>query len=281
MSRSESASGWRRIASAVWSSPADPQIYGDIEVDATALLSFIDTVRRVTGTRVTVTHLVGKAVAHALAEHPELNTFLSRGRFVSHDSVDIFFVVSIPGGRDLSGVKVRHAETKSLTEIAAELERRAAAVRTGEDGEYGKTKALTDAVPLRLLRVVLRLADWLTGDLKVDLKRFGMPRELFGSAMVTSVGMFGVGRAYGPLSPYYRIPFLALVSEVAPKAVVVDGDVVARPVLTICATMDHRYLDGAHAARLAHSVRTYLENPAAHEPAPDPVPHGDGGGPAR
>jgi hypothetical protein len=29
--------------------------------------------------------------------------------------------------------------------------------------------------------------------------------------------------------------------------------------------MDHRYLDGAHAARLGRSVRAYLEDPAAFE----------------
>ena len=64
----------------------------------------------------------------------------------------------------------------------------------------------------------------------------------------------------------YRVPFLALVSEVATKPVVVEGEVVARPVLTVSATMDHRYLDGAHAARLARSVRGYLEDPRAFEP---------------
>ena len=50
-------------------------------------------------------------------------------------------------------------------------------------------------------------------------------------------------------SPFYRAP-LALVSEITEKPVVRDGEIVARPLLTISATMDHRYLDGAHAARL-------------------------------
>ena len=36
--------------------------------------------------------------------------------------------------------------------------------------------------------------------------------------------------------------------------------------LTVSATMDHRYLDGAHAASLAHSVRAYLDDPRAYEP---------------
>jgi pyruvate dehydrogenase E2 component (dihydrolipoamide acetyltransferase) len=112
----------------------------------------------------------------------------------------------------------------------------------------------------------------MTGDRRIDLRRFGLPREFFGSAIVTSVGMFGVQRAYGPLSPYYRIPFLALVGEVTKKPVVVDDEIVIRPILTISATMDHRYLDGAHAAKLARSVRAYLAEPSAFEPvAPEPA----------
>jgi pyruvate dehydrogenase E2 component (dihydrolipoamide acetyltransferase) len=82
--------------------------------------------------------------------------------------------------------------------------------------------------------------------------------------------MFGVQKAYAPLAPLYRIPILALVSEVTRKPVVVDDEIVARPILTITATMDHRYVDGAHAARLARSVRAYLEDPSAFEPPPVP-----------
>ncbi len=121
---------------------------------------------------------------------------------------------------------------------------------------------MLDATPAPLLRLGLRLADRLTGDMKIDLRRFGLPREAFGSAMVTSVAMFGVQRAFGPLSPYVRIPLLALVGEVDARAIVVDGQVVPRPILNISATMDHRYLDGGQAARLAKSVRAYLEDPA-------------------
>ena len=33
--------GWRRIASAMWSDPHDPQVYGSMEFDATPLLALI------------------------------------------------------------------------------------------------------------------------------------------------------------------------------------------------------------------------------------------------
>jgi pyruvate/2-oxoglutarate dehydrogenase complex dihydrolipoamide acyltransferase (E2) component len=263
-------SNWRKIAPAMWSHPRDPQIYGDLELDAGPLLGFIEDVRSSNGAHVTVTHVVGRAVAHALAAHPELNCTLARGRFVQRESVDISFVVALEGGRDLSSVKVRNADRKTAAEIAVELADRAGRVRTGTDAQFGRTKRTIERTPPRLLRFGLRAADWLTGDLRLDLRRFGLPRDAFGSAMVTSVGMFGVQRAYAPLSPYYRVPFIVLVSEVAERPVVVEGTVTARPTLVLTATMDHRYLDGAHAARLANAVREYLADPAAHEPHPVP-----------
>jgi hypothetical protein len=70
--RGTKATGWRKVAATVWVAPSDPQIYGDLEIDATRLLAFVEEARRLTDVRATVTHAVGKAIAHALAEHPEL-----------------------------------------------------------------------------------------------------------------------------------------------------------------------------------------------------------------
>jgi pyruvate/2-oxoglutarate dehydrogenase complex dihydrolipoamide acyltransferase (E2) component len=265
-----SKGGWRRIAAASWDRPLDPQIYGDLEIDATALLSFLEETRRETGVHVTVTHAVGRALGHALAEQPDLNTRLVRGRFLPRDSVDIFFVASVAGGEEVSGVKIQAVDTKTLPEVAAELERRVERIRSG-DLEVGGPAGAVDAVPFFVLRRALRFVAWLTTDRNRNLRKLGLPRQPFGSAMVTSVGMFGVQKAYGPLSPLYRVPILALVSEVTVKPVVEDGEIVARPMLTLCATMDHRFLDGSHAARLARGVRAYLEDPAAFEHGPTPA----------
>jgi pyruvate dehydrogenase E2 component (dihydrolipoamide acetyltransferase) len=41
--------------------------------------------------------------------------------------------------------------------------------------------------------------------------------------------------------------------------------VVARPVLPLSITIDHRYVDGAHLGRALHALRGYLEDPALYE----------------
>lgn len=266
MSKRERIRGWRKIAAAAWGRPNDPQIYGDLELDATEVLAFIAEAREKAAVRLTMTTMVGRALATALADHPDLNVRMYRGNFIRRESVDVFFIVSAEQGSELSGVKVVDADKKGAVQIAAELGGRATTIRSGTDAELGKTKKVIGSTPRWLLGTSIRVSSWLTTDRDLDLKRFGLPRQAFGSTIVSSVGMFGVQRAYAPLAGYYRVPFLVLVGEVADKPVAIDGEVVIRPMLTLTATMDHRYIDGYHAARLARSVRDYFAAPFDHEP---------------
>ncbi len=244
----------------------DPQFYGDLDLDASALLSYIEQVRRVAGVHLTMTHLVGRAVAHGLVAVPELPVRLARGREYDRDSVDVFFIVASGDGQELTGVKVQHADGKSAVEIAQEMNRRCAAIEAGNDPELGRGKAVLTRLPPGLLRVALHLGAWLTSDLNLDLSRLGMPRQAFGGAMITSVGMWGVSHAYSPLAHYYRVPLLVLVGAVRKMPVVVEDEIVVRPMLTVTATFDHRYVDGFHAAQFAQAVRSYCQSPASFEP---------------
>lgn len=263
--------GWRKLAWAAWGRPHDPQFFGDLEIDAGAMLAYIELVRRSTGVHLTVTHLVGRAVAHGLAAVPGLRVRLARGRQYIRESVDVFFIVATGGGSELTGVKIRDADRKPAVELGQELAGRCAALAGGEDPEFGRGKALLTRLPPRALRWALRAGAWLTSDLNLDLTRLGMPRQAFGGAMITSVGGWGITRAYSPLAHYYRVPVLVLVGEVQSRPVAVAGGVVVRPVLTLTATFDHRYVDGFHVAGLARAVRGYCEHPAAFEPPLSPA----------
>jgi pyruvate/2-oxoglutarate dehydrogenase complex dihydrolipoamide acyltransferase (E2) component len=255
--------GWRKVATSTWGWPTDPQIYGRLELDAVPVLEAVGVLRERTGARVTVTTLVTRAIALGLRDNPSINTRLRFGRFVPRESVDVFVIVSAPEG-DLSGVKVRRADEKSAVEIARELEERAIEARAGE-GELDRAKGMMAATPYFLLRPFLRLSAFLTSDLGRNLKRMGMPKEAFGGAMITSVGMFGIQEGWAPLSPVYRVPIIVLVGEIGEKPWVVDGQISARPVLPILATIDHRWVDGHGIAGMADTFRKYMATPLAHE----------------
>ena len=259
------ARGWRRIATAVWGWPSNPQIFGSLEVDAEPILAAIERIRQDTGAKVTVTHLVTRAVALMLSGAPWFNSRLTRGRFIPRDDVSVFVIVSTGGGRDLDGVKVSGADRKRAHEIATELSERSGGLRRGEVVELERAKKLLQALPLPVLRVMLPLTAYLTTDLGLDLKALGMPREAFGGAMVTSVGMFGLAEGFVPLAPLYRVPLIVLVGEVRTKPWVVEDRVEPRRVLPLTVTIDHRWVDGAGVADLARPFTEYLADPLAYE----------------
>ena len=62
------------------------------------------------------------------------------------------------------------------------------------------------------------------------------------------------------------MPLLVLVGAVRKMPVVAGDEIVARPMLTLTATFDHRYVDGFHAAQFAQAVRGYCRAPASFEP---------------
>lgn len=227
--------GWRRLAAATWPAPHDPQMRGDIEVDAGPMLAFIDATRATTGAHVTPLHVVGKVVAHALASHPELNVHLAGGRLIPRRSVDVTIIATFAGGTAQAGITIADLDRKPVAEVARELEARAATFREGTAPAIGRVGTIVDHLPLWTIAAVLRLGVWLTMDRGIDL---GVPG--------LRPGGFG-------------------------------GRVEVRPTVTIGASLDHRYLDGSHAARFAASIREYLADPAAFEPPKADAPGGIGG----
>lgn len=264
MRHTTKVTGWRRIASAMWHSPDDPQIFGALDVEAGPTLAFIESARA-HGAHVTPTHVVGRALAHAFEAVPDLNVQIRRGRVRPRETIDIFFITAVEHGHDLSGVKIRDVPSKSLIEIAVELRERATAMKEGHDRDFTRTKSMLDFVPSWLLRGALRTTAFLTEDLRLDIPLLSLRREPFGSAMVTSVGMFGLPHGFAPIAWMYDVPVLLLVGEIAPRPVVVGDRVEARQMMPITATIDHRYVDGWHVSRAMKAFREYLAAPEQFE----------------
>lgn len=257
----------RKLAIASWDGPREANIYGKLTVDATRALAYIDYLRAHTGERVTLTHLVGKAMAMALAQTPTLNGRIVLGRFVPFETVDIAFLVSLADGQDLAKAKVCNVDKKSLVEIARELRERSQKLRKSADPDFEKSKAAIRSLPPWLLKPVVTLTGFLSGALGLSLPALGVERFPFGSGIVTSVGMFGLDEGYVPPTPFARVPLYILVGAVR-ELPTVDGDkVVPRPQLTITATIDHRFIDGAQLGTVAKLVRSILEDPWQLEPA--------------
>lgn len=268
---------WRRIAVHTWGKPADPTIYGLLDVDVAAALEYVKRLRERTGLHVTLTHVFGKAVATTLRERPDANAILRRNKKpYLRDTIDIFFMVAYEGGENLSGALVRRADEKSVAEIAVELIDRAERVRKGKDRDLGRTHSLLGRIPAPLRGVTMRAVEYLTYDLDLDLRFLGLPYDQFGSAMITNVGNFDVPMAFAPLVPFSRCPILLTMGAVEKRPVVVNDEVVIHPVMTIGGTFDHRILDGFAASKLAARFREIMSDPEKHMPLPNAATDGRG-----
>ena len=256
---------FRRIALGTWATTYDPQVYGTLSLRMEPALAYIEAFRQKTGKRLTVTHLVAKAVAGALKEMPDANALLRMGRLYPRRSIDVFLQVVMPdaktGKPDLSGVTLRAVDQASLVEIVSATEKSVEKVRTDSDPELARSRGTLARVPGLLIGYVLRLLSFLLYTLNWDLSALGVPRDGFGSVMVTNIGSLGLEQAYAPLVPWSRVPMVIAAGMVVDEPVVENGQIVPGKVMRLSATFDHRYLDGAHAATLARVVRRAFAEP--------------------
>ncbi len=255
-------SGWRKIAIGTWNTVGDPSVYGAIDLDCENVVKMIEKLRAETGVKITLTHAVGKVIAHTIRKHPEINCILRFGRLYPRKTVDIFFQVAADSqGEDLSGAVIRNADQKSVVDIARELEERAQLIRAKKDHSYIKIKSLAKRLPGFLASTLLNIGSLIMYKLNIWSPLLGSPRDSFGSIMVTSIGSLGMDEAYGPLVPYSHVPAVIAVGALVEKPVVRNGQIVIGKIIRICATFDHRLIDGIHGSKMAKTIKAVFQNP--------------------
>jgi pyruvate/2-oxoglutarate dehydrogenase complex dihydrolipoamide acyltransferase (E2) component len=261
-------SSFRKLAIGSWKTAYDPTVYGTMTLRMDKALAYIEAFRQKTGIRLTVTHLLAKAMAEALRRCPDANAILRFNKIYLRQRITIStLVLQTEGGDekvDLTAAKIDDAEQKSLREIAAELEAAVQKVRQRKDAALEKSKGTIQKIPFLFLNAFTWLLSFFMYTLNLDMRRFGMPKDAFGSAIITNVGSLGLDTAYVPLVPYTRVPIFIAPGAIKDAPVVEDGKVVPGKVMNVNASFDHRFIDCYHAGVLARTLREMLENPFEH-----------------
>ncbi len=196
-----------------------PHFYSHIEIDmgpAQAALANLRT--RHPEVKLSLLHILIKACAAALQEHPRLNASLEDDTIVYNDEVNVGVVVALEDGMLIP--VVHGADKARLLELAA---------RTGE---------LID----RARRQRPNAVDLLNGTFTIS--NFGKE----GPDSFTSI---------------IRSPQCAILSlgTVAERPYVRAGQLVVAPTLIATLSVDHRIVDGAHAAHFLLAFKRILETP--------------------
>jgi hypothetical protein len=260
-------SSFRRIAIGTWRTAYDPSVYGNLVLNVGEALRYIEAFREATGRRITISHMMAKAVAQVLHEFPDANAILRFNRIYLRDRIGVFFQVALEdesGEIDLSGAVIMDAEKKSVLEIIDEFEKRVGDVRSKKDKSLENARSTFKKIPYFLLNRFVSFLGFLGWTLNLDLSWAGVAKDPFGSVMITNIGSLGLDEAYVPLVPYSRVPLLIATGAVKDGPVVEDGEVKVAKVMKVCATFDHRVLDGVHAAAMSKILRRWFENPFEH-----------------
>lgn len=268
---------WRKLALFTWDAPRDPTAYGILDLDCENALAYMEKKRAESGEKITLTTLIGKCIAMGIAEHPETNAFVSRGNIVMRDTVDIFYQVSffdaddpkkLPEGGEkksknanLAGAKIIEVDKKSVVEIAVELRERAEAIRSRGDADTARGAKTLARMPQRFIGVAARLGSYLSYDLNINLSKYGIPYDAFGSCMVTNVGVFGIELAFAPLVDMSRVPVVLTVGAIRQAPSVWEGKVEVRRRVSLGVAFDHRIMDGFHAGKMAKKFTALFADP--------------------
>lgn len=205
------------------------------------------------GSGVSFTAWMLSCIAKALAEHRQVHALLcGRRKLMLFDEVDISLMIEKTSGDHRVPVPyvLRRAEAKTVAEIHGEIERAKAADLAGAEG-LDHTRSAGAAVFVRLPQCV-RLFIW-----KLILGNPRRVKKLMGTALFTSVGMFG--SAPGWAVPFSIHPVSFTLGSITRKPVFMDGQLHDREILHLTILIDHDVVDGAPAARFAARLRELIE----------------------
>ena len=247
---------FRKIAVGSWTKLGDPSVYATLEFDVSHCLKFIQKQQELyPDLKISLLSFFARAMALCLKKRPEINAVQRFRKPYLRKNIDIFFQLNIPGKNNdpveraiLTGICLRQVDKKNIVDIAREIKERSELAKSGKFDELGDSQSVLAKIPWFLMKYVLNIAAFLNYDLNLDIRFLGMPKDAFGSLMITNIGSLGLDNAYVPLVPYTRVPMLLSMGMVQDRAWVVDGQIQIRPILRIGVTFDHRFIDGVHAA---------------------------------
>ena len=199
------------------------------EIDATKLLAaralMLDHEEEY-GTRVSVLAFYVKALANAARVVPIANASVVGDEIVLWDDIHVGIAVALPGESEWdSGLIVpviRHADRKGLVQIDKEIKDLVARARSGQ------------------------------------LK----PEETQGGTVTVS-STAGLAEAFATTTPLLNGAQAVIIQpgNIVEKAVVRDGQIVARSMLSFSLTFDHRIMDGVPFTKFYNRIHQCIENP--------------------
>ncbi len=224
--RSLPLSGMRKVIAQrlVESKTTIPHFYLNIDVDAGPLLALraqLKAAGELVGVdKLTINDFVLRAAALAATRVPRINSTFTESAIIEYGSVHLSVAVSLEDG--LITPVIRDAQSKSITQLSAEMKDLAARARN---------------------------------------KKLKPEEYQGGTISISNLGAYGIDSFYAILNPP-QAAILAIGAIVKKPVVAPEGAIVPGNVMNIGLSGDHRVADGAVAAQYLTELRRLIENPS-------------------
>ena len=238
---------WMRvpIVDSLRAARRSPRMHALVEADVTAARHALREHERATGESLSFTGFVIACVARAVEEQRVVQAYRQgRKRLVIFDDVDVCTPIEhhLNTEKQAAPLVIRAANHKTVGAIHREI-------RATQARGAGSPWALRARRIYPHLPRLLRMAFW---------RAFGryplLKQRVGGTVMVTAVGMFGKGTAWG-ISPVSDYTLQVVVGGIGRKpGVADDGRIEVREYLCLTVSADHEVVDGAPLARFVQRL---------------------------
>lgn len=255
---------YRRIVAHVQPTKTESAVAFDVSVDAEPFIAYME---KADGKfPVDYTHAMVGAVGLALIKHPELNRFISGGRFYQRSENVLSFAVKrekMNKAAALAPVKLTLEDGETFAQLCHRIEGSITLERSGKKTYADKEFSLLNAIPRPALWVTIRFLK-LLDYYNVLPGAFIKGDVLYTSAFLANLGSLGMAPAYHHLFEWGNCPIFLAMGAIEERAVVEDGEVVAKTVLPGRFVFDERVCDGLTAWRCIQSGLQAFEAPETH-----------------
>lgn len=198
----------KTIMFATWNEPNDPTGQFVENTNVTQALEYVEELNKKNSaqdsTKITITHVIGMAIAKGLKEVEEHVGHVQWGNFKKDDQIGCTILVDVDNGADLVPVTIWNAHDISIEEFAKKCNEKAERARKKQDKQHNESTKMAMFLPSFLLQPLISLASYLTCNLQIGIPQMGLEPSPVGQFFLTNVGMLKVKQGFACLCPPTR-----------------------------------------------------------------------------
>ena len=223
-------------------------IHGLVEFDVTLARQIIHQHKAQTGETLSFTAFFLACLGQAIEQNKHLHAYRNwRNQVIVFDEVDVntLFEVEVEGKKTIRPHILRGVNHKTLRDLHDEIRAFQHAHTRSPESKF------IDGF-IRLPAFARRAFLWAL------FKNPRLIKDLYGTVMVSAIGMFGTGSGWGLPVPNHTLQLT--LGGIARKPGVVEDRIEIRDYLDVTISLDHDLVDGAPAARFTQRLKELIES---------------------